>query len=130
MVIRKVVNKYVNKFKIRCFHKQEILKSEDRFKIVESYAKRYAAKEAFSKSLGTGVSKGLNFNEIEVRNNVLGRPYLKIKGDRGIIYDRNGVALVDNRQIYDLSIIPFDVTQQFNYNLLSLLTEIPTIKLK
>ena len=55
---------------------------------------------------------------------------ISINAPRGIIYDRNGVALVDNRQIYDLSIIPFDVTQQFNYNLLSLLTEIPTIKLK
>ena len=45
------------------------------------FAKRFAAKEAFAKSLGTGISKGLNFNEIEVKNNSLGRPYLKIKGN-------------------------------------------------
>ena len=31
---------------------------------------------------------------------------------RGIIYDRHGIPLVDNRQIYDLSVIPFDVTER------------------
>ena len=35
---------------------------------------------------------------------------------RGIIYDRYGLALVDNLQIYDLALIPFDVTNKFNYD--------------
>ena len=35
---------------------------------------------------------------------------ISLHAPRGIIYDRYGIPLVDNRQIYDLSVIPFDVT--------------------
>ena len=45
------------------------------------YAKRFAAKEAFSKALGTGISNGVNFNEITVLNNKSGKPYINLKGD-------------------------------------------------
>ena len=38
------------------------------------YAKRFAAKEALSKALGTGIRKGINFKNIEVFNNVYGKP--------------------------------------------------------
>ena len=48
---------------------------------MECFAKRFAAKEAFSKSLGTGISSGLNFNEIEVKNDYKRKPYLNIKGE-------------------------------------------------
>ena len=44
------------------------------------YAKRFAAKEAFSKALGIGISKGINFNEIIVLNKKTGKPYIKLKG--------------------------------------------------
>ena len=43
---------------------------------------------------------------------------------RGIIYDRNKVPIVDNRPTYDLKLTPFDVTDRFNYNLLSKLIQI------
>ena len=49
--IRKLINKYNFRFKKRCFSNEEINKSESRAKSVESYAKRYAAKEACSKAL-------------------------------------------------------------------------------
>ena len=68
-------------FKKRIFSKSEILLCEKKKNSYSCFAKRFAAKEAFAKSLGTGISKGLNFNEIEVKNNSLGRPYLKIKGN-------------------------------------------------
>ena len=44
------------------------------------YAKRFAAKEAFAKALGTGISKGINFNEIIVMNKKNGKPFIKLKG--------------------------------------------------
>ena len=44
------------------------------------YAKRFAAKEAFSKALGTGISNGISFNEIIVMNNKNGKPFIKLKG--------------------------------------------------
>ena len=42
------------------------------------------------------------------------------KAPRGIIFDRKGIPLVDNRPIYDLSIIPGDFRENFNFNLLAL----------
>ena len=57
--IRRVVNKYGDRFKNKCFHKNEIERSEKKKNSVESYAKRYAAKEACAKALGTGLARGI-----------------------------------------------------------------------
>ena len=65
-------------FKERCFHPGEILKSEARIKSVESYAKRYAAKEACAKALGTGLARGVFWKDIEVQNDKFGKPQLKL----------------------------------------------------
>ena len=55
--IKNIINKYGEKFKRRCFSNNEIIRSESSFTTVNSYAKRYAAKEACSKALGTGLAK-------------------------------------------------------------------------
>ena len=47
---------------------------------INCYAKRFAAKEAFSKALGTGISSGINFNEIVILNKKSGKPYISIIG--------------------------------------------------
>ena len=47
---------------------------------------------------------------------------ISLNAPRGIIFDRNDSPLVDNRKIYDLSVIPFDVTKIFDYGILSDLT--------
>ena len=44
------------------------------------FAKRYAAKEALSKALGTGIRQGINFKDIEITNNNFGKPSIKLKG--------------------------------------------------
>ena len=74
--IKRVINKYGNRFKKKCFHEHEIIKSEARFNSIESYAKRYAAKEACAKALGTGLARGVFWKDIEVRNNKYGKPYI------------------------------------------------------
>ena len=74
--IEKTLNKYGNKFKKRCFLINEIVKSENRKNSVNSYAKRYAAKEACAKALGTGLAKGVFWKDIEVINNSNGKPYI------------------------------------------------------
>ena len=74
--IKRVIKKYGNRFKKKCFHEHEIIKSEARFNSVESYAKRYAAKEACAKALGTGLARGVFWKDIEVRNNQYGKPYI------------------------------------------------------
>ena len=47
---------------------------------INCFAKRFAAKEAFSKALGTGISNGISFNEIIILNKKTGRPYINIIG--------------------------------------------------
>ena len=42
------------------------------------FAKRFAAKEAFVKSLGSGFRNGINFNDISVKNNNLGKPKIHV----------------------------------------------------
>ncbi|MDC3089529.1 holo-ACP synthase [bacterium] len=72
--------KYGNRFKKRCFSISEIERSEKKFKSVESYAKRYAAKEACAKALGTGLARGVFWKDIEVVNNQYGKPFIKLHG--------------------------------------------------
>ncbi len=70
-----------NNFLVRLFCKEEILKCAKLTKSYNCYAKRFAAKEAFSKALGTGISNGINFNEIIVMNEKNGKPFIKLKGN-------------------------------------------------
>ncbi len=65
-------------FLSRIFNEEEIIKCERTKKYLNCFAKRFAAKEAFSKALGTGISKGINFNEIIVLNEKSGKPYIKL----------------------------------------------------
>ena len=62
----------------RLFNKNEIIKCKKIKNSANCFAKRFAAKEAFSKALGTGISKGINFNEIIVLNEKNGKPFIKL----------------------------------------------------
>ena len=64
----------------RVFNEKEILKCKKTNKSINCFAKRFAAKEAFSKALGTGIAKGINFNEIIVLNKKSGKPYIDLVG--------------------------------------------------
>ena len=64
--------------KSRLFSSKEILKCKNIKNSHNCYAKRFAAKEAFSKALGTGISGGINFNEIIVLNEKNGKPFIKL----------------------------------------------------
>jgi len=56
----------------------------------QNFAGRFAAKEAFSKAMGTGLSDGVKFNEIETINNELGKPEIVLYGKtKEILKDRN-----------------------------------------
>ena len=46
---------------------------------INFYSKRYAAKEAFSKATGFGISENLHFNDIEIMNNKKGKPIINLK---------------------------------------------------
>ena len=80
-------NKNIN-FKKRIFSKNEITYCEKRKNPSSFYAKRFAAKEALSKALGTGIRKGINFRDIEILNDSFGKPFIKLKGSTSIFLKR------------------------------------------
>ena len=63
-----------NSFLNRVFTKEEILISKKMKNKSSYFAKRFAAKEAFVKSLGTGFKNGINFKDISIINDKLGKP--------------------------------------------------------
>ena len=69
------------RFVSRVYNIKEISKCKKLINSNNCFAKRFAAKEAFSKALGTGISNGINLNEIIVRNNISGKPYFNFEGD-------------------------------------------------
>jgi len=74
------LKKYGSIFKKRNFSKREILYCDKKKNPSAFYAKRFAAKEAFSKALGTGIRKGIDLKNIEISNNALGKPSILLKG--------------------------------------------------
>tara|TARA_B100001121_G_C18481619_1_gene522832 strand:- start:253 stop:639 length:387 start_codon:yes stop_codon:yes gene_type:complete len=66
------------KFINRIYSKQEIHRSKNIKNKVNYFAKRFAAKEAFVKSLGIGFRAGINFKDISVQNNNLGKPKIHL----------------------------------------------------
>ena len=63
-----------NLFIKRIFSNSEILKANNVKNKKNYYSKRFAAKEAFVKSIGTGLRNNLNFKDISIINNKLGKP--------------------------------------------------------
>ena len=78
--IKKILNKNKNAFKHKLFSKTEIAYCDNKKDSAPYYAKRYAAKEALSKALGTGIRKGIDFKNIQIKNNKLGKPSIKLVG--------------------------------------------------
>ena len=62
----------------RTYSRSEILNSKKILNKTNYLSKRFAAKEALAKALGTGFRNGLNFKDIEVLNDKLGKPYYVI----------------------------------------------------
>ncbi len=76
-------------FILRIFGKNELKLSKKISDKTNYFAKRFAAKESLAKSLGTGFRNKLNFKDIEILNNKMGKPYFfKTKKIDNIIYKR------------------------------------------
>ena len=94
---KRIQNLINNKFFIkRTFGKKEIKFSSKRKKKTNYFAKRFAAKEAFAKSLGTGFRYNLNFKDIEILHDKIGKPYyFKSKKITNIINKRFKIKKYD-----------------------------------
>jgi holo-[acyl-carrier protein] synthase len=76
--IEKTLAKHGERFTMRVFTEVERKKSDKRAQRAASYAKRFAAKEACSKALGTGLSQGVYWRDMGVVNLPSGAPTLKL----------------------------------------------------
>ena len=72
----------------RIFNPIEISKCKKIKNSSSCFAKRFAAKEAFSKALGTGISRGINLNEIIAMNKKNGKPFIMLVGKTKKIVER------------------------------------------
>ena len=64
-----------HKFKDRVYSSNELKLSASSKNKIGYFSKRFAAKEAFAKALGTGFRNDLNFKDIEIMNDKFGKPY-------------------------------------------------------
>jgi holo-[acyl-carrier protein] synthase len=78
--IEMVIDRWGKRFTDRVFTPQEIAFCSKKAFPPQSYALRFAAKEAFSKAIGLGMKKGLRWKDIEVFHSSAGRPSLKLHG--------------------------------------------------
>jgi len=76
--VGKILKKNKTEFKKKIFTKKEIFYCDSKKNSESYYAKRFAAKEAFVKALGTGFSNGLLHKDVEIINNKKGKPIIKM----------------------------------------------------
>lgn len=78
--IEKALSKHGERFKKRLFTTKELAKAARRSAAAPVLAKRFAAKEACSKALGTGIKKGVFFKDMGVENLPSGQPTMVLTG--------------------------------------------------
>ena len=78
--IAKVIERHGDRFIDRIFTPHERARAERRRNRVETYAKRFAAKEACAKALGTGLKDGVFWRDMGVVNLVSGQPTIQLTG--------------------------------------------------
>ena len=84
-----------DKFKKRIYSNNELKLSTISINKTSFFSKRFAAKEAFAKAIGTGFRKGLNFNDISVVNDKYGKPKYELNNNvKKLIYSKYKVKKI------------------------------------
>lgn len=78
--IERSIERFGDRFTHRIYTEGERARSDRRAARAPSYARRFAAKEACSKALGTGLSQGVFWRDMEVVNLPSGRPTMRLSG--------------------------------------------------
>ncbi len=82
--IEKSIARFGDRFVERIFTPAEQAKARARARPAETYAKRFAAKEACAKALGTGIARGVFWRDMSVVNLPSGQPTLELTGGAAI----------------------------------------------
>ena len=91
--ITKIIKQHKQKFLSKIFTTHEIAYCTKKVDVYPYYAARFAAKEALLKALGTGLRDGLNWKDIEVQNDSLGKPFFKFCGKTAQLLGKRSVLL-------------------------------------
>jgi len=78
--IQGTLDRFGDRFRNRIFTADEQRKAENRKDVAGTYAKRWAAKEACSKALGTGLRMGIAWKDMSVTNLPTGQPVMRVTG--------------------------------------------------
>src|SRR5919197_5685785 len=78
--IARMIERHGELFLTRVYTEREIRYCQARRRAMEHFAGRWAAKEAILKCLGTGWRRGIDWTDIEVRNDPDGRPHVHVRG--------------------------------------------------
>jgi len=89
--IAKMIEKHGELFLNRVYTRNEIAYCSCRKSANQHYAGRWAAKEAVLKALGTGWTRGIQWTDIEVVNEIGGRPYIELDGQAKVISQQQGI---------------------------------------
>ena len=99
--------------KILSLDELEVFKSQIDEKKVTFLAKQFAAKEAVSKALGTGIGRDIRFNQIEILKNSDGKPYLNHDGMITTIFNDLGITKthvsLSDEQKYALAFVILEI---------------------
>jgi holo-[acyl-carrier protein] synthase len=88
------IERFGERFLRRIYTDQEIAYCSRKRASAESFAARFAAKEAGAKALGTGISRGVTWNEFQVTRNPGQRPVLELRGRAGLLAAELGVRAI------------------------------------
>ena len=92
--VQESMSRFGQRFLERIFTAGEIAYCMRKKNAAESFAARFAAKEAGAKALGTGISRGVSWKELEVRREASGRPVLHLTGRAAELATAMGVRRV------------------------------------
>jgi holo-[acyl-carrier protein] synthase len=90
--IAQMIDRHADLFLNRVFTPDEIAYCSSRKAATQHYAGRWAAKEAVLKAMGTGWSRGIAWQDIEIRNDAEGRPSIALAGGAREACERLGVV--------------------------------------
>ena len=100
--IEHVIARHGDRFILRIFTETERAKADRRATRIETYAKRFAAKEACAKALGTGFRRGVFWRDLGVINLPSGRPTMQLTG--GALERLRAITPPDHEARIDLTI--------------------------
>ncbi len=90
--IAQMIERHGELFITRVYTPHEIQYCQARKQATQHFAGRWAAKEAILKAVGTGWSKGIAWNDMEIRNEITGRPTVLIRGGTRDVFEELGVG--------------------------------------